>query len=464
MSVAGRLVVGLAGPTLAPQEREWLVRWQPAGVILFARNAGEGGAFARLMADLRDALPPGGEICADHEGGAVAFLAAVAGRPPAARTLGDLDRPELTERVHRETGQRLRDLGLDRVLAPCCDVLREPRNPVIGARSFGADAGRVARHAVAAARGLCAAGLHGCAKHWPGHGGTAVDTHDTHEAADGPPDAADAAPFLAALDAGLDAVMVAHLPAAPGRPPLGLDAAGLAGLRARLPRGATLWCDDVSMGALREPLARRGVLAGDGAAAGLVDPGRLTASWLAAIAAAGADRLLLRGIPWRALPVDGVVSGPEPAPAPGARAAAPDAGDGAVEARRRAAAACPADFAPHRVLWLDATAGDRLGDATALIEPLHRAWPQVVRLDASTPRLAADRPYARLLVTSHRPLTMTQAGLLEPLLAATGEGLAAGHPSLASDLERLAGPGWTFGALADFAPEDLAPLLAREAG
>jgi len=454
--LAARLVVGLAGPHLAPAERVWLEHWQPAGVILFYRNATEVEALRRLIGELREVLPVGAEICADHEGGPVSFLQVAAGRPPAARTLGDLDDTDLTRRVHAETGRRLLSLGLDRVLAPCCDVLTEPRNPVIGARAFAADPLLAARHAAAAAAGLVDAGLRGCAKHWPGHGGSRVDTHRGAAAAA----AQELAPFTAALAAGLDAVMVGHLATAPGRPPLSLDAAGLAELRAQLPAGALILSDDVSMGALREPMAALGIQPGDTRQEGLVAPADLPLAWLEAVADVGCDRLLLRGIPWRAFPLPGDAVGPElpdSPPAPDLSATGPDAAV-YLEARRRAGAGVALRPGADRLLWLDLTAGDRLGSAAGLEIVLQSLWPNLDRLDAVTPRLAPGRHYASLLVTSHRPLTVVASSLLEPLTAAVGQALAAGHPSLADDLARLVGPGWRIDTLYDTAGPDLAVL------
>lgn len=459
MSVAGRLVVGLSGPELLAHERRWLQCWQPAGVIFFARNCTGRDQFMALVADVAGLLPDGAELCADHEGGDVSFLAAAAGRPAAPRTLGDLDDPDLTEQVHLESGLRLRDLGLDRVLAPCCDVLTEPRNPVIGARSFGDQAERVALHVAAAARGLLAAGLKGCAKHWPGHGGTAADTH--HHA--DPGDAADQAPFEAVLAAGVEAVMLAHLPAAPDRPPFSVDAAGIADLGARLGPEVELWCDDISMGALRPHLALQGVGAGDGLTEGLIDPARMSRDWLDAVAAAGAHRLLLRGIPWRALPLEGVDadSQRETATLAVPAAALAPALPRSEEARRRAAMGLPRPEATRPLLWLDATADDRLGSLADQESLLRGAWPQLVRLDAHAPRLGRQAVRAQVLLTSHRPLTVVQAALLEPLLAAVGTAWVLGHPSLAADLGRLAGPGWTIHGLAGCGVEDLASLLRQ---
>ncbi|HOX25046.1 MAG TPA: glycoside hydrolase family 3 N-terminal domain-containing protein [Candidatus Krumholzibacteria bacterium] len=458
---AARLIVGLAGASLDPRERDWFARWRPAGVILFARNCRGPEQLRGLVRDLRAVLPADAEICADHEGGAVSFLQAAAGRPPSPRTLGDLDDPDLTRRVHEQTGRRLRDLGLDRVLAPCCDVLREARNPVIGSRAFAADPERVARHAAAAYAGLSDAGLAACAKHWPGHGSTRGDTHDD-ETADVAADDADREPFRAVLAAGADALMVGHLPAAPRRPPLTVDGIGLADLRRAVGPRVRIYSDDVSMGALRPALAARGVEAGDGRSEGLVDPGVLTASWLEAIAGAGSDRLLLRGIPWRALPLADGAAGPAlPALAPALDLArcGPDA-PAYAEARRRAAAGVTPRPGPGRLLWLDATAGDRLGEASALGPALSALWPDLVRLDSAAARLAPGRAFARVLVTSHRPLTLAHAGCLEPQLAAAGEALVAGHPSLGEDLARLAGPLWRVSALRDLSGPDLGALAA----
>ncbi|MFN2369607.1 MAG: glycoside hydrolase family 3 N-terminal domain-containing protein, partial [Candidatus Krumholzibacteriia bacterium] len=266
--LAARLVVGLAGPGLHPAEVAWLVRHRPAGVILFGRNVTGADQLAALAAALRVAVP-GLEIGADHEGGPVAVLAAAVGRPPAAATLGLLDDPDLTRRVHAATGRRLAACGIDRVFAPVADVLTEPRNPVIGVRAFGADCDLVARHVAAAVVGLTDGGVACCLKHWPGHGGTVADSHLEAAVLGAPPPEA---PFAAGLAAGAGAAMVAHvLPPGGGGLPASLDPAQAAALRALAPdRTLVLYADDVTMGALRAPLAAAGV-AGP-AAAGLADP------------------------------------------------------------------------------------------------------------------------------------------------------------------------------------------------
>ncbi len=128
------------------------------------------------------------------------------------------------------------------------------------------------------------------------------------------------------------------------------------------------------------------------------------------------------------------------------------------EVFRRATAAVRLRPGPDRVLWMDCTAEDRLGSAATLGPTLTAWWPRLERLDASQARLAPGEPFAAVLVTSHRPLTMEQAGLLEPLMAALGTALVCGHPSLEASLRRLLGPGWQVDALFDLSLANFRPL------
>lgn len=512
-ALAARLVVGLSGPELTPAEEAWLAHWRPAGVLLFARNAADAAQLAALCRRLRGLLPADGEIVADHEGGPVSALAAAVGRPPGPACLGLAGDPELTRRVHRETAARLRECGLTRVLAPCADVLVEPHNPVIGGRAFGADPELVAAHVAAAAGGLREGGLRACLKHWPGHGGTLGDSHDAAVSAGG---GAVAGPFVAGVAAGADAVMVGHLPdpeAPAGRAGIPLPAtlapAALARLRS-LTGGPSLlvFADDITMGALRPAMAALGVVPGEpgepgapggappagpaaprperpapGTVAGLLEPEQLTLPWLAALARAGCDRLLCRGVPWRALPLPG--SGPRAAaPAPAglaggaaiARAPSPAWPEAPVyaEARARALQAAGGDPLPagvERLLWLDCTAGDRWGEAAALQARLAGRFFTVQRVGAGTGAPApeetvgfarAARGATALLVTSHRPLAAAWRDALNGAAWGGGAGgaLALGHPSLGEALAGALPAGWRVTAV----PELSAEMLDRALG
>ena len=106
--------------------------------------------------------------------------------------------------------QRVAAVGIDWTLAPVADVNSAPDNPVIGVRSFGAAPELVARHVAAAVTGIQQAGVAACAKHFPGHGDTTVDSHVGLPTA-GPDLAGALEPFRAAVAAGVLTVMTGHL-------------------------------------------------------------------------------------------------------------------------------------------------------------------------------------------------------------------------------------------------------------
>ncbi|HEY0639743.1 MAG TPA: glycoside hydrolase family 3 N-terminal domain-containing protein, partial [Pseudonocardiaceae bacterium] len=148
-----------------------------AGVLYFAPNIGGAEQVAELSGTLR-AVRPDLLVSADEEGGDVTRLRSATGSHlPGNAALGAVDDEAVTEAVATAIGRELRLVGVDLNLAPCVDVNCDPANPVIGVRSFGSDPALVARHGAAYVRGLQAAGVAACAKHYPGHGDTRVDSH-----------------------------------------------------------------------------------------------------------------------------------------------------------------------------------------------------------------------------------------------------------------------------------------------
>ncbi|MHC4932042.1 MAG: glycoside hydrolase family 3 N-terminal domain-containing protein, partial [Planctomycetota bacterium] len=125
--------------------------------------------------------------------------------PPAAA----LD-PGAAEAAGVLTALAARPLGISMTFAPVCDVISHPRNPIIQGRAFP-DASRCAAAFVKGARST---GLRTCAKHFPGHGATAADSHDALPVVDDPEEllrSRDLPPFLSCIEAGVDAVMTAHV-------------------------------------------------------------------------------------------------------------------------------------------------------------------------------------------------------------------------------------------------------------
>ncbi|WP_431806764.1 glycoside hydrolase family 3 protein [Microbacterium paraoxydans] len=211
-----RLANGVLWPGFFGTEApDWLLdelRDGLAGVVYFGQNVGEG--LPALSAQILDANPAA-LIGVDEEGGSVTRLESATGSTlPGAAQLGTLDDLVASERTGAELARRVRAVGANVVLGPVADVNTDPRNPVIGVRSFGSDTELVSRHAVAMLDGIQDGGAAACVKHFPGHGDTHVDSHhalpeitldlDEYERAH-------LEPFRAAVEAGVDAVMTAHI-------------------------------------------------------------------------------------------------------------------------------------------------------------------------------------------------------------------------------------------------------------
>ncbi|MFF0450472.1 glycoside hydrolase family 3 protein [Streptomyces sp. NPDC004609] len=242
--------------TTAP---EWLLRLIGeglSGVGLFGRNIAAPGQLTALTAQLRaerdDIL-----VAIDEESGDVTRLEVRDGSSfPGNYALGIVDDTDLTHDVARELGRRLAACGVDFNWAPSADVNSNPDNPVIGVRSFGADAALAARHTVAYVEGLQSSGVAACIKHFPGHGDTNVDSHHAMPRIDADLDtlhARELLPFREAIAAGSKAVMSAHilLPALDSERPATLSPQILTGLlREELGFGGLIVTDGMEMQAI----------------------------------------------------------------------------------------------------------------------------------------------------------------------------------------------------------------------
>jgi beta-N-acetylhexosaminidase len=193
---------------------DWVLRRASeglGGVVLYARNIESAEQLAALTARLH-AQRPEIVIAVDEEGGDVTRLEARTGSSyPGNLALGVADDLSLTREVAAAIGAELAAVGIDLDLAPDADVNTNPSNPVIGVRAFGSDTSRVAAHTAAWIDGLQGAGVAACAKHFPGHGDTSVDSHLALPVVSTDPRGGALKPFEAAIAAGVKAVMSAHI-------------------------------------------------------------------------------------------------------------------------------------------------------------------------------------------------------------------------------------------------------------
>ena len=184
------------------------------GVVLFSRDIRSPEQLAELTASLR-AERPGLLIAVDEEGGDVTRLEAEAGSSfPGNLALGAVDDVALTRRVGAAIGGELAAAGLNFDLAPVADVIVDPANPIVGVRSFGSDPALVSRHAAAFVEGVQSVGVAACAKHFPGHGESLADSHLELPSVETDRETLVARalpPFAATVEAGVRAVMTAHI-------------------------------------------------------------------------------------------------------------------------------------------------------------------------------------------------------------------------------------------------------------
>ena len=175
--LAGRvLMVGLPGPELDSATVERLKRLRPGGAILFARNLESPGQAGRLLATVRDLLPPPTLLALDQEGGRVSRLEPWIGKTPSAAALARAGEPAV-RRFALATGYLLRALGFNLDFAPVVDLCDEHATNGIGDRAYGTDAQTVTRMAETFLSALQETGVAGCLKHFPGLGPTNVDSH-----------------------------------------------------------------------------------------------------------------------------------------------------------------------------------------------------------------------------------------------------------------------------------------------
>lgn len=271
--VGQSLMFRFEGPELTARAREAFEETRPAGVLLFADNITSREQIHALTAELQNeakrlGMPPL-LIAADQEGGIVSRLSADFVTVPSAMALAASGRPDDILTAATITAIQLREVGINVNFAPTIDVNNNPANPVIRTRAWGDTPGQVAENLEWVYRGHESARVVTTVKHFPGHGDTGVDSHlglptipyDLDRI-----DAVELAPFRAAVELGVPAVMSAHIlfPELDPEYPATLSRDILTGLlRGRMGFTGLIFTDSMSMRAIsdRYGLAESTILA-----------------------------------------------------------------------------------------------------------------------------------------------------------------------------------------------------------
>ncbi|MFL1672380.1 glycoside hydrolase family 3 protein [Paenibacillus dendritiformis] len=242
------------------QLEEAMQKLRPGGVVLFRGDIPDIRSVLTLNRRLQQTAAIPLWISTDQEGGIVTrlpFASAMNGN----MAIGATGRPGAAAETGEVLGQMLAKLEINLDFAPVADVNSNPDNPVIGLRSYGSDPAQVADFVKSFIGGMHAAGLPAVAKHFPGHGDTATDSHIGLPKLDyelSRFESVEWVPFRAAIAEGVDAIMSAHIQVPQLEPATAVSK--LDGKPITLP--ATL-SPHLLTGVLREQLGFQGVIVTD---------------------------------------------------------------------------------------------------------------------------------------------------------------------------------------------------------
>lgn len=169
--------MGLEGPETPPATARLLTSMHPGGVILFARNIQSPHQCAQLLRICQTAVKTPLFRCVDLEGGTVDRLRNIIAPAPSVADVVGTDSEKLFEKHGRIIGDEVRALGFNVDFAPVLDLDLPESRGVLTSRTVSADPVKVVRYAKKFLKGLTAANVLGCGKHFPGLGGANLDTH-----------------------------------------------------------------------------------------------------------------------------------------------------------------------------------------------------------------------------------------------------------------------------------------------
>jgi beta-N-acetylhexosaminidase len=271
----GQLVISSFDETTRPDYiRRRLRTGETAGVILFGRNGGDAAHWRRLTRSIQAAARGSALVLVDQEGGdirTVSFAGPVAGQ-------ASQGTPEQVQAAARDAAEQLREVGVNVNLAPVADVAERGGVPsVMDGRAFAGGPDEVAAATRASIRGMRAARVAATAKHFPGLGGSQINTDDAPATVEGQLDS-DLVPFEAAIAERVPLVMLSHAlyPA--------LD-----------PDSIASQSSAIATELLREQLGYEGVIVTDSMEAQAVLAGSGVADASVRAVRAGADLVLLTG-------------------------------------------------------------------------------------------------------------------------------------------------------------------------
>lgn len=215
------MLIGFQGMDLDRDTIALFRKIRPGGIVFYGRNFREADTAAMLIGKIqvlfgKNPLPLFFAI--DQEGGIVHRIRGTLHRPPSAPAIGAAGSEQLAHEVGLSVGSALRGIGININMAPVLDVLYETTSPSMARRSFGSNPLLVKQLGASYIQGLRDAGVMAVAKHFPGVGKAAEDSHHVlpHITWNSPGDDVNLLPFSGAVESGVDMIMPGHVIVAPG--------------------------------------------------------------------------------------------------------------------------------------------------------------------------------------------------------------------------------------------------------
>lgn len=253
------MIVGLTGYELNEEAKELMDSYHVSGFILFGSNIQDAGQLLKYVNDLKRYHAGKGIplfVSVDEEGGRISRIPKAIKNLPTGKAIGRVDNQDYSFGVGQLLAQKVGAFGFNMDFAPVLDINSNPKNPVIGDRSFGAEEAVVSRLGVQTMIGIQSKGVIPVVKHFPGHGDTAVDSHVGLPSVEhdlSRLESFELIPFAEAVKKGADCVMAAHilLPKIDEENPATLSGTIITGiLRQQLGFEGVVITDDMTMGAI----------------------------------------------------------------------------------------------------------------------------------------------------------------------------------------------------------------------
>lgn len=253
------IIVGMKGKTYDDELDRLIRHYRVGGIIVLGKNVSTPTGIVQLLNEAKLAnkdysIPL--FLSVDEEGGRVSRLPAGMKKLPAAASIGQKEDEALAYKSGVYLAELLHAFGYNMNYAPVLDVNSNPKNPVIGDRSYSSNPQEVAHHALSVRKGMVDNGVISIVKHFPGHGDTHIDSHKSLPVIEKRLDelyATELIPFQQAIAQEVDGIMVAHIlfPALDATYPSSLSKKIITNiLRDELHYDGVVITDDLTMGAI----------------------------------------------------------------------------------------------------------------------------------------------------------------------------------------------------------------------